>query len=255
MYIGHVGAALAAKRVRTSIGLFALLVATYTPDWVDSALCLAGLYNPERLISHTVPAVVLFALVGFALYGLKTRDWTAALVLAGVILSHMVLDWITGYKPIWPGLGFHRRGCGDRHRRGAVWADAPPTPAAMDRHIDHARRAAHAPTWNRHCAHDDDVAAQMLMRPLNCKLQLQLNGCELSVAEFLADSSLRPDRNGGFHTATACASIPQSEVRASCTDAWQLRYCQLAPVQLHFAVDFPCRALLHTFGNHRRATR
>jgi membrane-bound metal-dependent hydrolase YbcI (DUF457 family) len=103
MYIGHVGAALAAKRVRTSIGLFALLVATYTPDWVDSALCLAGLYNPERLISHTVPAVVLFALVGFALYGLKTRDWTAALVLAGVILSHMVLDWITGYKPIWPG--------------------------------------------------------------------------------------------------------------------------------------------------------
>jgi membrane-bound metal-dependent hydrolase YbcI (DUF457 family) len=103
MYIGHVGAALAAKRVRTSIGLFALLVATYTPDWVDSALCLAGLHNPERLISHTVPAVMLFALVGFALYGLKTRDWTAALVLAGVILSHMVLDWITGYKPIWPG--------------------------------------------------------------------------------------------------------------------------------------------------------
>lgn len=103
MYIGHVGAALAAKRARASIGLFALLVATYTPDWVDSALCLAGLYNPERLISHTIPAVVLFALVGFALYGLKTRDWTAALVVAGVILSHVVLDWLTGYKPIWPG--------------------------------------------------------------------------------------------------------------------------------------------------------
>lgn len=103
MYIGHVGAALAAKRARTSIGLFALLVATYTPDWVDSAFCLAGLYNPERLISHTIPAVVLFALVGFALYGLKTRDWTAALVVAGVILSHMVLDWLTGYKPVWPG--------------------------------------------------------------------------------------------------------------------------------------------------------
>jgi membrane-bound metal-dependent hydrolase YbcI (DUF457 family) len=103
MYIGHVGAALAAKRAHTSVGLFGLLVATYTPDWVDSALCLAGLYDPERLISHTIPAVVLFALVGFALYGLKTRDWTAALVVAGVILSHMVLDWLTGYKPIWPG--------------------------------------------------------------------------------------------------------------------------------------------------------
>jgi membrane-bound metal-dependent hydrolase YbcI (DUF457 family) len=103
MYIGHVGAALGAKRARASIGLFVLLVATYTPDWVDSALCLAGVYDPDRMISHTIPAVVLFAVVGFALYGLKTRDWTAALILAAVILSHMLLDWITGYKPLWPG--------------------------------------------------------------------------------------------------------------------------------------------------------
>jgi len=103
MYIGHVGVALVAKRARTSIGLLALLVATYTPDWVDGGLCLAGFYNPQAMLSHSVPAVVLFALVGFTLYGLKTRDWTAALIVAGVILSHMVLDWITGYKPTWPG--------------------------------------------------------------------------------------------------------------------------------------------------------
>ena len=101
MYIGHVGAALAAKRVRTSIGLLALLVATYAPDWVDGGLCLARLYNP--MLSHSVPAVVVFSLVGFALYALKTRDWTAALVVAGVIFSHMLLDWVTGYKPGWPG--------------------------------------------------------------------------------------------------------------------------------------------------------
>lgn len=103
MYIGHVGAALAAKRVRTSIGLFALLVATYTPDWVDSGLCLAGVYDPDGMLSHSVPAVVLFSLVGFTLYALKTRDWTAALVVAGVIFSHMLLDWVTGYKATWPG--------------------------------------------------------------------------------------------------------------------------------------------------------
>ena len=103
MYIGHVGAALAAKRVRRSIGLLALLVATYTPDWVDSGLCLAGVSNPQGMLSHSVPAVLLFSLVGFVLYALKTRDWTAALVVAAVILSHMFLDWITGYKPTWPG--------------------------------------------------------------------------------------------------------------------------------------------------------
>jgi membrane-bound metal-dependent hydrolase YbcI (DUF457 family) len=103
MYIGHVGAALAAKRLRASIGLFALLVATYVPDWVDGGLCLAGVHNPEGMLSHSIPAVVLFALAGFAAYAFRTRDFTAALIVAGVIVSHVLLDWITGYKPTWPG--------------------------------------------------------------------------------------------------------------------------------------------------------
>lgn len=103
MYIGHVGAALAAKRLRTSIGLLTLLVATYSPDWVDSALCLAGVSNPQGMLSHSVPAVVVFSMAGLALYILNTRDWTGGLLVAGVILSHMFLDWVTGYKPTWPG--------------------------------------------------------------------------------------------------------------------------------------------------------
>ena len=103
MYIGHVGAALAAKRVRGSIGLLVLLVATYTPDWVDAGLCVGGVYNSREMLSHSIPAVLLFALVGFVAYALATRDWAGALVIAAVILSHLLLDWITGYKPTWPG--------------------------------------------------------------------------------------------------------------------------------------------------------
>jgi membrane-bound metal-dependent hydrolase YbcI (DUF457 family) len=103
VYIGHVGAALAAKRLRASIGLFALLVATYVPDWVDGGLCLAGVNNPEGMLSHSIPAVLLFALAGFTLYTVRTRDRTGALIIAGLIVSHMLLDWITGYKPTWPG--------------------------------------------------------------------------------------------------------------------------------------------------------
>ena len=103
MYIGHVGAALAAKRFRASIGLLVLLVATYVPDWVDGGLCVAGVYNPEGMLSHSIPAVLLFALVGFSLYAARTRDRTGALIIAGLIVSHMLLDWITGYKPTWPG--------------------------------------------------------------------------------------------------------------------------------------------------------
>ena len=103
MYIGHVGAALGAKRVRRSISLLVLLIATYTPDWVDTGLCLAGAFNARGMLSHSVPAIALFSVIGFAAYAIATRDWRAALVVAGVILSHMFLDWITGYKPTWPG--------------------------------------------------------------------------------------------------------------------------------------------------------
>src|SRR3954466_7488358 len=103
MYIGHVGAALAGKRVRRSIGLLVLLVATYTPDWVDTGLCLAGQYNPDGVLSHSIPAVMLFALVGLLIYAASTRDWSGALVVAAVIVSHLILDWLTGNKPTWPG--------------------------------------------------------------------------------------------------------------------------------------------------------
>src|ERR1700704_4639318 len=103
MYIGHVGAALGAKRLRRSIGLPVLLIATYTPDWVDTGLCLAGAFNPQGMLSHSIPAIALFSALGFAAYAMATRDWRGALVVAGVILSHMFLDWITGYKPTWPG--------------------------------------------------------------------------------------------------------------------------------------------------------
>lgn len=103
MYIGHVGAALAAKRARRGVGLLVLLVAAYLPDWFDTGLCLAGAYDPREMLSHSVPAVMLFALAGFTAYALVTRDWTGALVIAALILSHMLLDWVTGYKPTWPG--------------------------------------------------------------------------------------------------------------------------------------------------------
>jgi hypothetical protein len=103
VYLGHVGAALAGKRARTSVGLLALLIATYAPDWVDTGLCLTNSYNEQGMYSHSIPAVALFAVLGFLVYFVTTRDRVGATVVAAVVLSHMVLDWVTGYKPTWPG--------------------------------------------------------------------------------------------------------------------------------------------------------
>src|ERR1051325_8646052 len=103
MYIGHIGAALAAKRLRVSVGLLVLLIATYAPDWIDTGLCLTGGFDPGEMLSHSIPAVLFLAAVGFASYTLITGDRVGGAVIAGVIGSHMFLDWITGYKPTWPG--------------------------------------------------------------------------------------------------------------------------------------------------------
>jgi membrane-bound metal-dependent hydrolase YbcI (DUF457 family) len=103
MYVGHVGAALGAKRFDRRIGLGVLVIATYAPDWVDVGLCVAGKSNPLEMLSHSIPAVAFLALVAFASYGILTRDLRGAAVLAGVVVSHMLLDFITGHKPTWPG--------------------------------------------------------------------------------------------------------------------------------------------------------
>ena len=103
MYVGHVGAALGAKRFDRRIGLGVLIIAAYAPDWVDAGLCLAGKSNPVEMLSHSVPAVALLALAAFAGYGIVTRDWRAGAVLSAVVVSHVLLDFITGHKPTWPG--------------------------------------------------------------------------------------------------------------------------------------------------------
>jgi hypothetical protein len=108
VYIGHIGAALAAKRVRVSIGLLPLLVATYAPDLIDTGMCAASRYNP--MLSHSIPAVMVLALAGSIWYALVTRDRIGGVIVGAVVVSHMFLDWVTGVKPTWPGgpaIGLH----------------------------------------------------------------------------------------------------------------------------------------------------
>lgn len=102
MYVGHLGAALGAKRIAPSVGLSALVIATYLPDWVDAGLCLTGKYHDAQMLSHSVPAVLVLGLLA-ALVWVRHRDWKAALVVAAVVISHVLLDYLTGIKPTWAG--------------------------------------------------------------------------------------------------------------------------------------------------------
>lgn len=55
------------------------------------------------MLSHSFAAAGLLAALAIVAYASNTRDLVSALVVAGVVVSHVLLDWVTGYKPTWPG--------------------------------------------------------------------------------------------------------------------------------------------------------
>lgn len=104
MYGGHVGIALAGKGFRKTIPLWLLIVATQLPDWADAAVCAVGVSSPpSEILSHSLPAIaVLAAVVALVYYG-RHRDARSSLLVAGIVVSHMLADFLTGLKPTWPG--------------------------------------------------------------------------------------------------------------------------------------------------------
>lgn len=102
MYVGHAGVALGAKRFAPSVALALLVFVTYLPDWVDAALCVTGGYRNAQIFSHSIPAVIVLAVLA-ACTQLGRNNLRAALVVAAVVISHVLLDYLTGIKPTWPG--------------------------------------------------------------------------------------------------------------------------------------------------------
>lgn len=125
MYVGHIGAALGARFAAPRAAIGALVFAAYLPDWIDAALCVSGRYGGAQMVSHSMPAVLLLAVLAGGAQLAHRGDATAALVVAAVVLSHVLLDYITGIKPTWPGgpfigLGIYRQPMVDFVVEGAV---------------------------------------------------------------------------------------------------------------------------------------
>jgi hypothetical protein len=100
---GHLGVAAAARGRWPVVPLFWLLGASIAPDLLDVAYAVLGICSPYGLYSHTIPAAALIAVVLGGIAFLSTGSRAAGLLVAGVVLAHLPLDFITGHKIYWPG--------------------------------------------------------------------------------------------------------------------------------------------------------
>ena len=110
MITGHIGVAAAARSRWPMLPLLWLLPVTFAPDLLDAGYALAGICSPYGLYSHTVPAAALTAAVLGGIAFLATGSRIAGVVSAAVVLAHLPLDLVTGYKIYWPGgplMGLH----------------------------------------------------------------------------------------------------------------------------------------------------
>lgn len=111
MYGGHIALGISARRWVPIVPLWILVVASQLPDWIDVAVCTArpGTINAP-LLSHSFPAIAVVAaiagLVGRTFFG----SWYVGKVLALLVVSHLIGDFVTGVKPTWSGgptVGMH----------------------------------------------------------------------------------------------------------------------------------------------------
>jgi hypothetical protein len=101
VYIGHLGIALGGKGLWRSAPLWLLILAAQAPDWIDAAGCMTG-SEPSGMWSHSIPAVLALS-VGLGLLTLiVSRDWRLAGLVALGVISHLLVDYVTGAKPTWP---------------------------------------------------------------------------------------------------------------------------------------------------------
>jgi hypothetical protein len=99
VYAGHAAIALALKAREPRAPIVPLVLACYGPDWAELVLGLFGGRGAMRDLTHTVPAVLIGAIVAAAVYTLAFRKPGALYVGVGW-LSHWPADFLTAHKPL-----------------------------------------------------------------------------------------------------------------------------------------------------------
>jgi hypothetical protein len=121
MFIGHLALGFAAKRATPRVSLAVLLSASQFADMLWPVLVAVGLeqvridpgntaFTPLDFVSypysHSLVTLVIWGVAFGAVYKMATgRNGRAFVVLAALVVSHWVLDWITHRPdmPLYPG--------------------------------------------------------------------------------------------------------------------------------------------------------
>lgn len=120
MFIGHFGAALAAKKLDNKPSLGTMILASQFIDLLWPFLMLSGIENVKiepgysaftplnftyYPFSHSLLFVLIWALLIGAVYYLIRKDIKSSVVLGALVLSHWVLDLISHVPdlPLYPG--------------------------------------------------------------------------------------------------------------------------------------------------------
>ena len=104
MIIGHLGVAFAARAKWPRVSIYWLISATLAPDLFRVALAASGMsmWDTTRS-SHVLPYSALLALALGVVALTVSRSRPAAVVTMIVVLSHILLDAVSGQKALWDG--------------------------------------------------------------------------------------------------------------------------------------------------------
>jgi hypothetical protein len=104
MFAGHFAVALAAAGRSRGLPLGVLIAAAFIGDLTEAVVAASNVSDPTRAWSHSVPATGAAGLCLALIWRLRGGSWTEAFAVLLVALSHSALDFLTGYKTMWPGV-------------------------------------------------------------------------------------------------------------------------------------------------------
>ncbi|MES2176962.1 MAG: hypothetical protein V4550_03780 [Gemmatimonadota bacterium] len=97
--MGHLAIAISLKSGEPRAALVPLVIAAFGPDWVEAALMMPHTREGMAPYTHSIPAVMLGAVIASGAYALIARRPGAKQVAAAWLL-HWLADLLSGRKPV-----------------------------------------------------------------------------------------------------------------------------------------------------------